>query len=120
MNLPYVQDGDIVVSQSNAVLLYLGRKACLNGSNDQEVTKNEQTMFQAFDLRNATVTVFYRTYSPESVKLHFTDILPGHYQKFEDWLGSHKTQFFSSDTPLSADFHVFEMIDQHEGIFSNI
>ena len=40
MNLPYVIDhenGDMVVSQSNACMSYLGRQLGLWGNNDQEV-----------------------------------------------------------------------------------
>mmetsp|Transcript_373 Transcript_373/g.530 ORF Transcript_373/g.530 Transcript_373/m.530 type:complete len:81 (+) Transcript_373:71-313(+) len=36
LNLPYVLDGDVLVTQSNACLKYLGRKLNLNG----DETKN--------------------------------------------------------------------------------
>ena len=38
MNLPFVVDGDVVVTQSNAVLMYMGRKFGLVGTNEKEVT----------------------------------------------------------------------------------
>ena len=41
-NLPYIVDGDIVITQSNACLTYLGRKYNLNGKTEIEVVKNEQ------------------------------------------------------------------------------
>jgi len=51
MNLPYVVDGDRVITQSNACLLYLGRKFGLSGKNEDEVTRMEQSLCQAMDLR---------------------------------------------------------------------
>ena len=42
MNLPYVIDGETVITQSNACLLYLGRKFNLNGKNEDEIAKNDQ------------------------------------------------------------------------------
>ena len=40
MNLPYIVDGDMVVTQSNACLLYLGDKFEMNGSTLEEKTVN--------------------------------------------------------------------------------
>merc|ERR1711879_777000 len=59
MNLPYVVDGDTVVTQSNACLMYLGRKFNLNGQNDSELLKVEQCLCEVFDLRNNAVRLFY-------------------------------------------------------------
>ena len=42
MNLPYIVDGDNVVTQSNACLTYLGRKYNLNGKTETEIIKNDQ------------------------------------------------------------------------------
>ena len=36
MNLPYVLDGERVVSQSNACLIYLGEKFGMMGSDEDE------------------------------------------------------------------------------------
>jgi glutathione S-transferase len=46
MNLPYVIDGDNIVTQSNAFLEYLGRKFGLLGSNEGEEAKVRQCMDQ--------------------------------------------------------------------------
>ena len=42
MNLPYIQYDDVVVTQSNACLRFLGRKLDLNGKNEKEITNNDQ------------------------------------------------------------------------------
>ena len=39
MNLPYLVDGDVVVAQTNACFLYLGRKLKMLGSNELELTE---------------------------------------------------------------------------------
>lgn len=36
------------------------------------------------------------------------------YGKFEEWLKQGGTQYLASDSPTAPDFHLFEMIDQHE------
>merc|ERR1712137_756018 len=59
MNLPYVIDGDNVITQSNACLMYLGRKFNLVGKNDSDLAKVEQTLCEVFDLRNNCVKLFY-------------------------------------------------------------
>ena len=39
MNLPYVVDGDVVIAQTNACFLYLGRKCKMLGTNELELTQ---------------------------------------------------------------------------------
>jgi len=115
INMPYIEDQGKVVTQSNAVLLYIGRKTGLNGKTDDEVCKNEQVMFQCTDLRNSVVELAYPPRDQDKLDAHFEKNLTTHYGKFENWLVAHSgSAFLSADRPLSADFHVFEMIDQHE------
>jgi len=52
MNLPYVVDGDLVVTQTIACLRYLGKKAGLNGTTDEEAVIVDQILCEAQDLRN--------------------------------------------------------------------
>ncbi len=44
INLPYVLDGDIIVSQTNACFSYLGRKFGLWGNNSMEEMECEQLL----------------------------------------------------------------------------
>ena len=41
MNLPYLIDGDVVITQSNACMAYLGRKLNLMGKNNSDLAKVE-------------------------------------------------------------------------------
>merc|ERR1712070_521994 len=50
INLPYVLDGDLVVTQSNSCLLYLGKKL---GIDEESLSiQNHQVLDQTMDLRN--------------------------------------------------------------------
>ncbi|KAG8461834.1 hypothetical protein KFE25_013853 [Diacronema lutheri] len=122
-NLPYVRVGDVVVSQSNACFTFLGRRFGLLGSTEDEVTKNEQCLCQVMDLRNDAVGLFYAGFGPERAAVfeakkdaYYTRKAPVHYAKFEHWLQSAGTKFLVSDAPQAADFHLWEMLDQHEAL----
>ena len=118
VNLPYVADGDFVVTQSNACLLYLGRKFDLNGSTELEIQRNDQVMCEAFDLRNLTVRACYPSdintaaEFPSTMKRHW-GMATNSLNKLESWLATTDTKFASADRPLSGDFALWEMLDQH-------
>mmetsp|Transcript_13519 Transcript_13519/g.53606 ORF Transcript_13519/g.53606 Transcript_13519/m.53606 type:complete len:210 (-) Transcript_13519:115-744(-) len=115
MNLPYVKVGDSLVTQSNACLLFLGRCFNLNGSNEAEIASNDQIISEAFDLRNKAVMFFYspsEAYAAAAPTFleKFANV---HFDKFEAYLGQTGKNFASADIPLSGDFSLFEMLDQH-------
>eukprot|EP01123_Difflugia_compressa_P010147 TRINITY_DN3641_c0_g1_i1.p1 TRINITY_DN3641_c0_g1~~TRINITY_DN3641_c0_g1_i1.p1 ORF type:complete len:245 (-),score=42.25 TRINITY_DN3641_c0_g1_i1:122-748(-) len=115
INLPYVIDTldgqEIIVTQSNSCLSYLGRKFKLVGKDERDLAKVEQIMNQVSDLRNTVIKVFYNAADGEN---HLTKDLPVHYSKFENWLKQNNTIYTVCDTPTAGDFHLWEMIDQHE------
>jgi len=45
---------------------------------------------------------------------HMAEKLPTFYAKFEAWLALHGKTFLVKDAPSTADFHLWEMLDQHE------
>ncbi len=120
INLPYVIDHDtgLVVTQSTCVYQYIGRCAGMMGKTDAEVAECEQALAQAFDLRNEVVKFVYpfggvtaATY-PEALEKHLSGSAKQHLEKFEAFLGN-KT-FMAGASVTAGDFHVFEMLDQHE------
>jgi len=113
-NLPYVQDGDVVVTQSNACLTYLGRKFGLAGKDDKELTKMEQILAEVFDLRNEFLIVAYKTGGIEKDLVDHLGTAVKSLTKLEEWFKFNNTLFSVSDKPLAADFHLWEMLDQHE------
>jgi len=78
-----------------------------------------QVLFQAFDLRNAAVRIFYSEGSKEKFDREIDSYLNEgcvlHYNKFEGWLRNQGKKFMVRDEgPTTADFHVRELLDQHE------
>jgi len=115
MNLPYVIDGDVVVSQTIACLRYLGKKAGLNGTNDSEACMVDQVICEAQDLRNGGVQFFYNPASAgNDKKAEKLAGLDGSYEKFETLLTQRGTVYTVGATPTSGDFHLWEMLDQYE------
>jgi len=123
INLPYVIDGKHIITQSNACFLYFGRKFNLNGKNEEESIKNDQCLMQVFDMRNDAVRLFYSSRDEYSQKVdnYVSNIVINHYTKFEEWLGHFQTTFLvSNDGPSTADFHLWEMLDQHESLAKSL
>lgn len=121
MNLPYLLDtGDVVISQSNACFLYLGRKLNMLGDSTEDLSRCEQLLCEVMDLRNK-VTGF--AYNPSSTKDTGVALLKdvtgknGIIPKLELWLLRQTSQgysgtFFVGDKASAPDFHLWEMLDQ--------
>jgi len=126
INLPYLIDGDRVISQSNACFAYLGRKTGLWGRDDVEVSCCEQLLCEIMDLRNSMTQFAYGGSGavPEvAVKLvENVTSKNGIFQKLELWL-TQQGASFSAETPFlvgghatAPDFHLFEMIEQYSAL----
>eukprot|EP00667_Euglena_gracilis_P020581 EG_transcript_22309 len=123
-NLPYLQDGDRCIAQSHVCILYLGAKLGLDPTDvlDPRALSNMQVLNEIADVRTAFNTVCYPfmkvSRSQEEFEAnrtaHLKEKLPPVYAKLERHLSQAGTAFFSADTPLSADFHVWETLDQQE------
>lgn len=123
MNLPHVIDGDVCVTQSVACFLYLGQKLGLDSKDtlSKEYLSNLQITAEADELRNAMIALVYPfagvTLTTEDFEKnkgpHLEKKCTASYTKLENWLAQSGTTFFSGSASCSADFHVWEMIDQH-------
>jgi glutathione S-transferase len=107
------------VTQSNAVYSFIGKRLNLNGRGDDNQTANDEILCQAKDLRDAVVGMCYGDKGKFSadMKKHLTAADGGgatNYNKFEGYLKQRGTAFFAGSKPCSGDFHVWEMLDQHE------
>ena len=118
MNLPYVLDRDagIAVVQTNACLYYLGRKFGLAGRTEAERARIDQVVAQTMDLRNASIGVFYGRLNVVPSD-HADGAVRAHYTKLNAFMAHHGTRFSAADTITLADFHLWEMLDQHESWF---
>jgi hypothetical protein len=68
------------------------------------------------DLRNDACAIFYnpKASEPAVAEGHLHGSVKTNYGKFAMWLEQRQSKFLVLDTPLAADFQLFEMIDQHE------
>jgi glutathione S-transferase len=114
MNLPYVKCGNDMVTQSNACVLYLARKFGLMGKTPEETARVHQVMWQTSDMRNSAVAEFYGSNLTADDVGAYIDQVSVHFTKLDGWLTQHGTKFSASDDVTAADFHLFEMLDQHE------
>eukprot|EP00667_Euglena_gracilis_P013633 EG_transcript_14072 len=125
-NLPYVLEGDRCVSQSNALLLYLGAKLGIDPPSllDPHAVTNVQVLNEMADIRLALVYLAYPSRKVSRTQeefeanraVHLSERTPLLYRKLENHLSLTGTTFFSADKPLSADFHVWETLDQQEAL----
>lgn len=108
INLPYVIDGDTIVSQSNSCLEYLGEKFGLMGCGDEGRRNAQQCLCQVFDLRNKAVGLFYGRFkltADEYMKLPRLGIT-AQYGKLEAWLQTQDTDYLVCNTPTAPVHHI--------------
>ena len=58
-NLPYYIDGDVKLSQSNAILRHVGRKHNLYGKDANEASEIDMLVDTAWDICNALVKIIF-------------------------------------------------------------
>nr|XP_048299440.1 glutathione S-transferase Mu 2-like isoform X1 [Myodes glareolus] len=93
-NLPYLIDGSTKITQSNAILRYLGRKHNLCGETEEERIRIDILEKQVMDTRFQLVMVCY---SPEFEKqrLEYLKGLPEKMKLYSEFLG--KRPWFAGD-----------------------
>ena len=124
-NVPYLYDGDVKISQSVAILRYLGRKFFLDGMDDAEKTRIDLIEQQILDWRNQGVNVFYdknKTDDFEKLCEDYRKTLPDKMLALSKFLGDRK--FLAGGTKASyVDFLAYEYLDVQEqfspGLFDN-
>jgi len=121
-NLPYIVDGDVVVCQTNAVMDYLGDRYGLAGTSVEERRLCRQLLAEVYDLRNTIIGLVYnfmekcRTDAEFMEKLaqHVVEGYKGAYNKLEAFYSMKGGPYALGKKPCVADFHMWEMLDQHE------
>ncbi|CAF3686776.1 unnamed protein product [Rotaria sordida] len=112
-NLPYLMDGDLNLTQSKAILYYLGRKFNLLGTNAKEEALIKMLCEQAYDLRvQYGVFCYDQNGDSESERKKFLETNVTEYIKqFDAFLSKNKSKFAVGDKPTVADFQLFDYID---------
>jgi len=109
-NLPFYIDGDIKITQSNAILRYIGRKYNLCGKSDQEKVMVDMMLDTAMDFRNGLVRLVYNP-NFKTIKTAYLKELPAKLAAFDKFVKDKK--FFAGDEITVVDFHMYELLDQH-------
>ena len=109
INLPYVMDGDKVISQTNACFSYLGRKLNMLGKDENELCQCEQLLCEIMDLRNKVVN---HVYSPDGAHADktkdFLSSITGHLKKLNAcFLIDSETLFLVGNSATAPDFHLW-------------
>nr|CAD01094.1 glutathione S-transferase [Xenopus laevis] len=109
-NLPYLVDGDVKLTQSNAILRYIARKHGLCGESEKEKNYVDLIENQAMDFRMGLVVI---AYSPqfETLKGPYLEKLPIALKKFSCFLGDRS--WFAGDKITYVDFVMYDVLDQH-------
>jgi len=109
-NLPYYIDGDTKITQSNAILRYIGRQHNLLGETESEKVRVDMMLEQSMDFRNGTVRLAYNPKFDE-VLPDYLKKLPGTLKAFSNFLGSN--DWFAGKSLSVVDFVMYELLDQH-------
>merc|ERR1712232_1211307 len=104
---------------TNAVFLYLGDRTGLNGKSAADRLLTVQMLEEIYDLRNRVIELVYpfkevcRSQEEHDEKMgkHLGEGFKGNYAKFEACVAG---PFTLGAEVSTADFHLFEMLDQHE------
>jgi len=110
-NLPYYKDGEISITQSNAILRYIARKNDMCGKTEQEKVWVDMMADEAMDFRNGWVRLCYNPKFDELKGDYLAKTLPAKLDAFEKFLG--ERQYFCGATPTFPDFHMYELLVQH-------
>ncbi|CAL4132867.1 unnamed protein product [Meganyctiphanes norvegica] len=116
-NLPYYMDGDLKLTQSNAIMRYLAQKHNLCGTTDTERSHCDMLTGQAYDFRMKYNQLCYYTKfmskdDLEAAKKEYVEEkLPGMLKEFSDFLSNRK--WFIGDKIRYVDFILYELFDMH-------
>ncbi|XP_063811262.1 glutathione S-transferase Mu 5-like [Pseudophryne corroboree] len=110
-NLPYLLDGDIKLTQSNAILRYIARKHGLCGDSESEKTNVSLIENQAMDFRMSLVCITYNS-NFEALRGPYLEKLPVALTRFSQFLG--ERHWFAGDKLTFADFLMYDVLDQHK------
>jgi len=123
-NLPYFIDGDLKLTQSNAIYRYIATKANLRSSNNQDQGVEDMLGDQVMDMRNMVVRLVYTRGPPDDTERkqqgeNFSAAAKAQRENFsksfmmmENFLKKHEGPWLLGKRLCYADFHLYEMCYQ--------
>ncbi|XP_052832135.1 glutathione S-transferase Mu 2 [Octopus bimaculoides] len=116
-NLPYFIDGEIKISQSNAILRYIACKHNLLGETEKDKVLVDVMENEAMDFRNGFVLLCYGP-NFEANKPTYLKNIHTPLKAFEEYLGKHT--WFGGEKVTFVDFPMYELLDQHKTFDSKL
>ncbi|KAG8185287.1 hypothetical protein JTE90_023896 [Oedothorax gibbosus] len=109
-NLPYYIDGpNVKLTQTLAILRYLGRRYGLQGTTEQSIQRVEVAEQQLYQLRDNLRTLCANVEEFDKLRPEYLSNLQGDLGRFEAFLGYRK--FIAGDEITYVDFLAYEMLD---------
>lgn len=120
-NLPYIIDGDVKLTESNAIMRYLARKYNLGGETEEDHQRIDLMECYLCDLRSLYWDLTYFS-KPQhfgvNLKKYETDIQV-QFSAIDAFLGSER-KFFTGDKLTYVDFLVYEVLEQNRLLSKDI
>jgi len=118
-NLPYLIDTsgptEIRLTQSNAIIRYLGRRFDLYGDGEPDRAAIDVLQDEAYDFRNKIIDTTYveKDEYPDALDEFIATAIPRYVDRFEQYLQStDSTSHFIGDRISQVDFILYELIWQ--------
>jgi glutathione S-transferase len=110
-NCPALEHPDLpfTLTESKAIIQFLGRKYNLYGSNLVEQALIDNIIYRMEDVRSAFTGIAYGSKNWEADKAAFIKALPERLSVFEKLLGGRKTEWAASNQISTADVFLFEV-----------
>jgi len=109
-NVPYYFDGDIKITQSNAILRHIARKNNLVGGSEKEKAYVDMLGDEALDYGAGLVRLAYNSDFEKLKGPFFADSVPAALKRFEGFLGDKK--WMMGDNLTWPDFKLYELFDE--------
>ena len=113
-NLPYYLDGNLKMTQSNAILRHLARQHDLYGS---DTIKTDWALDELTDLQLDLARYAYAK-GADALLAYVTNDLPVRFQQWVEFLGGH--EYIGGEAPSVADFKFYEWFVKIESVLDNL
>jgi len=120
-NLPYFIDGKFKLTESNAILRYIGSKNNLCGATAEEGAIVDMVLGHAYDWRSTVSKYVYSGKKYDEVKDNLQVEYTKYLKDFEGYISNkNNKKYIAGDSISIADFVVYEILDVGKTMFGEI